>query len=384
MPIKEYSIPIIITLAAVVFLSVYSIRPYAYNFSAMIRISKTENPGPVQKYFQKGMVVFGDKGGYDGQAYYLAAMDPFMSEGVYKDAYRQQRILYPVAARVLALGNAQWLPYSMFLVNIIALGAGMVFFIAILRHYGASSYWSFFYGLAPPSIMTIQYDLPSPLSIALIVSAVYFYVVKKSLVVTAVFMALAFLTREDSVMALIPMLVWDYQKEKKFSRIAVLLSALVPFFLWQFFIAYRLGDLPAGASATVINPIPFYGIVSYFGGVEFSGVRDFFKILSCFVVLIFFAVTAVAGAAALREKRAFFLYVVAAYVLLVPFTVSSQWDNFNGLLRMFYGIFPFLVLSFAAYKGGKLKPCVYAIAFLSFLTLVRVLFVSPVYPFEIW
>jgi len=384
MGIKGVLIPIIITLAAVVFLSVYSIRPYEYNFSAMIRISKTENPGPVQKYFQKGMVIFGDKGGYDGQAYYLAAMDPFMSEGVYRDAYRQQRILYPLASRVLALGNAQWLPYSMFLVNIIALAAGMFFFIAILRHYGASSYWSIFYGLAPPSIMTIQYDLPSPLSIALIVAATYFYVVKKRLGVTAVFMALAFLTREDSVMALIPMLVWDYQSEKKLPRIAVLLSALAPFFLWQLFIAYRLGDLPAGTSATVISLIPFYGIAGYFGGVEFSGMKEFFKILSCFAVLIFFAATAIAGALTMKKKRGFFLYVAAAYILLVPFTVSSQWDNYNGLLRMFYGIFPFLVLSFAADKNEKLKPCVMAIAFLSFLTLIRILFVSPVYPFEVW
>ncbi len=377
-------IPIIVSLSAIVLLSVYSIRPYGYNFSAMIRMSKTENPGPVQKYFQKGMVIFGDRGGYDGQAYYLAAMDPFMSEGVYRDAYRQQRILYPLAARGLALGRAECLPYSMFLVNIIALAVGMAFFIAILRHYGASSYWSLFYGLAPPSIMTIQYDLPSPMSIALIVAAAYFYVVKKRLWMTAFFMALAFLTREDSVMALIPMLVWDYQSEKKIPRIAVLLSSLIPFFLWQFFIAYRLGDLPAGTSATVISLMPFYGIVSYFGGVGFSGLREFFKMLSCFVVLIFFAATAIACASALRGKRGFFLYVVAAYILLVPFTVASQWDNYNGLLRMFYGIFPFLVLSYAAHKGAKLKACVVAIAFLSFLTLVRVLFVSPVYPFEIW
>jgi hypothetical protein len=40
-------------------------------------------------------------------------------------AYRYQRILYPVAARALALGNADLVPWTLIIVNVIALMAGV-------------------------------------------------------------------------------------------------------------------------------------------------------------------------------------------------------------------------------------------------------------------
>lgn len=91
-------LPIVITLLAVHALVMYSIKPYGYNMSSMIRISQNEKYGVAPEYFQKGMVIFDDKGGYDGQFYYYVAMDPFLEKGYFKNAYRQQRILYNLTA----------------------------------------------------------------------------------------------------------------------------------------------------------------------------------------------------------------------------------------------------------------------------------------------
>ena len=66
--------------------------------------------------------------GYDGQFYYRFALDPLSSEraayGITIDspAYRGQRILYPVLAHLLAFGRTTWVPWSMIIVNYLAIG----------------------------------------------------------------------------------------------------------------------------------------------------------------------------------------------------------------------------------------------------------------------
>ena len=57
------------------------------------------------------------------------------------------------------------------------------------------------------------------------------------------------------------------------------------------------------------------------------------------------------GCRAKGQARALLLYR-QRLLPLVLFTVASQWDNYNGLLRMFYGLFPFLVLAYCVEKRG--------------------------------
>ena len=380
---RDFLLPIVITLAVVHALVMYSIKPYEYNLSSMMRISQNEKEGVVPEYFQKGMVIFDDKGGYDGQFYYYVAMDPFMNKGYFKNAYRQQRILYPLTARLFAFGKESLFPYTLYIVNLLALAIGMYFLILILKQYSINPMWSLFYGLSPSSIMTIQYDLPSPISIALIIAAIYFYI-NRSLLLAVVFMALSFLTREDSIVVLMPLLVWDYQCNRQLKRIILLVSCLVPFFLWQAFITAKLGNAPMTTSVEAISFIPFSGIIGYIKTIEFHDIKQIGGQLSTLIVFSYFIMLSIIITRKLLSTRHLFYYVVAAYCLLAVFTVPSQWDNYNGLLRMFYGLFPFLAFSYCIEKDRLIKGSVYFIALLSFLTIVRILFISPVYPFSIW
>lgn len=380
---RDFLLPIVIVLAAMHALVMYSIKPYEYNLSSMMRISQNEKEGVAPEYFQKGMVIFDDKGGYDGQFYYYVAMDPFMNKGYFKNAYRQQRILYPLTARLFAFGKESLLPYTLYIVNLWALAIGMYFLILILKQYSVNPMWSLFYGLSPSSIMTIQYDLPSPLSIALIIAAIYFYI-NRNLILTVVFMALSFLTREDSIVVFIPLLIWDYQCKRQFKRIVLLMSCLIPFFLWQLFVTAKLGNAPMTTSAEAISFIPFSGVIGYIKTIEFHDIKQIGRQLSTLVVFSYFAILSIIIARKSLSLRHLFYYVVAAYCLLAVFTVPSQWDNYNGLLRMFYGLFPFLILSFCLERDRLLKGVVYFMGALSFLTVIRILFISPVYPFSIW
>lgn len=379
----EIALPILVSLIVVHILVMYSIRPYGYNFSAMIRLTETEEAGEkVERYFQKGMVIFTHGGGYDGQNYYYVAMDS-LSDMNYKNAYRQQRMLYPLFARILALDKKSLLPYTLYAANMLALSLGMYFFILLLRQYSASPWWSLFYGLSPSTIMTIQYDLPSPVSISLIIAAICFYTNKK-IILTTIFMSLAFLAREDSIMVLMPLLIWDYQNSRRFKRIALLSACLMPFFLWQIFVTAKLGNTPVATSAETISFIPFSGIVGYLKTIELDNFKHIGRQLSAIIVFLYFIGISAIIAKKLMRKQHLFYYAVAAYCLLSVFTVPSQWDNYNGLLRMFYGLFPFLILSYCLEKDKLIKGGVYFMGILSFLTVVRILFISPVYPFRIW
>jgi hypothetical protein len=68
-----------------------------------------------------------DSEGYDGQFYYRLALNPFTSkrtdDGIILDlpSVRQQRILYPLVAWALSLGNAQFLFLVMLGINFAAL-----------------------------------------------------------------------------------------------------------------------------------------------------------------------------------------------------------------------------------------------------------------------
>lgn len=378
-------IVIILTALVVInILALYSIRPYGYNFSSMLRIAENEKEGVVPEYFQKSFVVFTDGGGYDGQYYYYTAMDPLIRNGLYNNPFRQQRVLYPLVARALSLGDVSLLPFAMYLTNLIAVAFGMYFFILIIGQFGLSPAWSLLYGLSPPTIMTVQYSLPSPLSMALIIAAVYFYMVRENIWAATAIFALAFLTREDTVMVLAPLVLWDFQSKRSFKRGAVLIASLVPFLIWQYYVASRLGTLATVASSSVISPVPFAGIFGFLKMLTFGGVKQTLRELSSIVVFVYFMAVAIAVLMALKKKRHLFYYVTLAYCVLSAFTVPSQWDNFNGLLRMFYGLFPFLVLSYGLEKSIALKYCAVFIAGLTFLTAVRIVFISPVFPFKVW
>jgi len=225
--------------------------------------------------------------------------------------------------------------------------------------------------------------LPSPMSIGLIIAAIYFYI-NRNLFLTVVFMALSFLAREDSIVVLLPLLIWDYQCNRQVKRIVLLMSCLIPFFLWQLFVTAKLENAPMATSAEAISLIPFSGILGYLKTIEFGNVKQVGRQFSTLLVFSYFAALSIIIIKRLAEARHLFYYMVAAYCLLAVFTVPSQWDNYNGLLRMFYGLFPFLIFSYCIEKDRLIKGSVYFAGVLSFLTVIRIIFISPVYPFSIW
>ena len=112
--------------------------------------------------------------GYDGQfAYWLAIDASPAAAGAHFDApaYRYQRILYPLLARLLALGQPGIVPWTLITVNLLAQVGGVLAVEAWLHAQGVSRWYALTYGLWVGLVVSVRLDLNEPLSYALIAAA---------------------------------------------------------------------------------------------------------------------------------------------------------------------------------------------------------------------
>ena len=114
--------------------------------------------------------------GYDGQFFYYLALDPVNARW-YMDVstYRYTRILYPMLARVLALGRPDLIPVTLFLINWLAIAGGTLALAAWLKRRGLSPWFGLVYGFYPGLHVALQRDLSEALGYGLVAAAVYLY-----------------------------------------------------------------------------------------------------------------------------------------------------------------------------------------------------------------
>jgi hypothetical protein len=111
--------------------------------------------------------------GYDGQFFYYMALDPGGSPA-YLDkpaSYRYSRALYPLAARAGALGRSSLVPWTLLLLNLLALVCGTLALALLLQRRGASAFYALFFGFAPGLYEAVSRDLSEPLAYSLVLIA---------------------------------------------------------------------------------------------------------------------------------------------------------------------------------------------------------------------
>src|SRR5947209_1238998 len=92
---------VVLVYAAVVGLCV---RRYGGNLSSLVGVGQRAGevqPGGLGHH----VVVFRNSDGYDGQEYYYVADDPFLQRRAFRDAFRYQRIGYPLVVWAVSLGQ---------------------------------------------------------------------------------------------------------------------------------------------------------------------------------------------------------------------------------------------------------------------------------------
>ena len=226
----------------------------------------------------------GGRPGYDGQFAYQIARDPV--NGWTKTdvpAYRYQRILYPIAARALALGNADLVPWTLIIVNVMALTAGVWLTEEILQHFQISRWYALIYGLSAGTLMSVRLDLTEPLAYALAQAGVLL-ALKDRWRWAAVMLALAVLTKEMTL-AVAAGIGLVYLFQRKWTRLfAFSATVLLPFAIWQL-VLWRWFGQPGigsgGALATPFELVPLRGLWS----LAFLDVRVFLLLAAIMIPL---------------------------------------------------------------------------------------------------
>jgi hypothetical protein len=218
-----------------------------------------------------------DRLGYDGQFCYFIALDPGRAY-LYMDwpAYRYTRILYPMLARLLALGQPGLIPYTLILINLVAVPGGTLAVALWLRRRGRSPWLAMIYGLSMGIFIALNGDLTEPLAYALVALAVYLLDLggSRQVLWAAVCFALAILARETAaVFAVVygfALLLagampgaWLAAARAHWRRSALLLSiALAPYAAYKLFLLAWLGDIGVPQNMR-FEVIPFAGIAAH-------------------------------------------------------------------------------------------------------------------------
>ena len=205
------------------------------------------------------------KPGYDGQFAYQIARDP--DNGWLKvdvPAYRYQRILYPIAARALAWGDVDLIPWMMLAINVVALVAGTWFTEEILAHYGASRWYALAYGLNAGTLMSVRLDLNEPLAYGLAQAGIWLLLKDRSRWAAVVFV-LAALTKETTLgyVAAAGSIYLIRHEWRRLGELALIVA--VPFVAWQLILLGRFGQLGIGSGGALATPfeiIPLRGLWS--------------------------------------------------------------------------------------------------------------------------
>ncbi len=300
-----------------------------------------------------------DVEGYDGQFDYYIAVDP-ANAPAHMDvpAYRYQRALYPFLARLLALGQAPLVPYTLVGINLAALALGTAILERLLEAEKVSIWYALIFGLFAGVFVAVRASTNVPVAYALVLAAIW-AAQRGRVGWCAGLLALAALTKETTLFfAAGYFLYFVFQKadgHRQWRSAAVIALVVgVPFAAWQAVLRLWLGAWgigSGGANATPFEIVPFGGIwqlVSYDLRV--------FLIFGVLAILIALVPTVWALWRVFRDLRANrqhpYVYLLLANALVLPFLPFSTYREPLGLFRFLVGLV-ICVLLYAAWSKAR-------------------------------
>jgi len=202
-------------------------------------------------------------GSYDGQFAYYIARDPTgAAQCLDVPAYRYQRILLPLLGRVLALGMTAWLPITMIAANLTVHVLATALLTRILQAHRANRWLALIYGLFAGLVMAIRLNTPEPLSLGLVIIALWFWRREQTLPEMLALLA-AVLAKETALVFVAGWLLMDVWMRRWRHAGLLLLFVCLPFALWQLVLYVWLGAFgigSGGALSTRFELLPFNGL----------------------------------------------------------------------------------------------------------------------------
>ncbi len=199
--------------------------------------------------------------GYDGIFYYIIARD-WMRATPHLDgpSLRYMRILYPLLARVLSLGQPALLPWALVLLNVLAFGAGALLMAYLAACVGGRAWYGLVYALWIGHLVPLVMDLSELVCTAFGLAAVVAYLHRRPAPVILLLTA-SVLSKEMGVV-FVGGLALHAALGRRQLKLAALLAASPSLTLLGWVLALRawLGDVPTQYVAAEIT-LPLVGFV---------------------------------------------------------------------------------------------------------------------------
>jgi hypothetical protein len=267
--------------------------------------------------------------GYDGQfCYYiarywggaLARMDKY-------PAMRYSRIVYPLLARALALGQPEMIPWMLIGINVLAHAAGTALIAYLLARINAPPGYSLLYAIWIGSLFALRLDLTEPLCFALALGAVAAYEHQR-VIPAAILLALSALTKELGLVLAGGLAFYAALGRRRWrDALVIWLAPLGAYIGWVLILGSWLGETPSGYGATRLRP-PLAGL---------AAVED---PLSLLIVVLWVALPSLllalaAGAQMVRLRRVSLsgalMLATGGFVLVMP---DFSWVDPVAMLRL--------------------------------------------------
>jgi hypothetical protein len=284
--------------------------------------------------------------GYDGQFTYLIATDPSPPAVIHEigdirqdsPAYRYQRILLPMTARALSLGNSQALPWILPLLNLVALAIGTTLVARLLDALGASPWHAVVYGLWPGLVIAVAGDLPEPVSMAFVAGAYLGHAKGREWISAACF-GLALFSKESAILFVVAQAVFAASERRWRTLVPLVSAAIVPFAIWQAVLVHWFGAAGfgvAGYGATPLQVLPFKSAWELA-----TGPTAFAAFLIVLVPAVIFPSAwgiAAAVRAIVRRDWNPYVWALGANAGLLPFTPYSTFSQPWAMIRLCTGL----------------------------------------------
>ncbi|MFV1859712.1 MAG: hypothetical protein ACC647_10240 [Anaerolineales bacterium] len=203
--------------------------------------------------------------GYDGQfSYYIASsLDPINVEPKLDvPAYRYQRILYPLSARVVSIGVEAWLPWSFVIVGLLAHWGGTWAVARFLLDQALNPWYALSYGLWVGLVAPIGLGLGEPLAYGLAAGG-WLLRARGRVVWSALLFGLALFAKETTIIFLAAAILAELTGQRRGRALVAYLASLAVFIGWQAWLWSTFGSPGLGSGGDMATPfewIPFMGL----------------------------------------------------------------------------------------------------------------------------
>ncbi len=268
-------------------------------------------------------------------------------------AYRYQRILLPLLARIISLGNEQILPWVLLGIGVFSQILGTWLVANLLVRSRCSPWIALSYGLWAGFTLAVLVDLPEPLAYGLVAGAILASE-KENEKLAVLFFGLALFAKEVTILFLGA--YFGYRVlNRQWRKAGYVFLGMVPFFvfqawLWMTFGAPGIGS--GGANATSFELIPFMGL----GRIAGFDLRIFLVFLLVFgpTIVLPSIWGLVVASKKIRDREYSFLPVaLIVNALFIPFLPFSTFREPGGLLRFACGLLLAVILYAARYRQTR-------------------------------